>query len=127
MEKETVDAITAILADIDNIIAAKELREYIPPPTFAEIKNEKISELGRQTVARCNAIIGDGIVSFGHLRLIRAQYLSIDISARNPTPEFQDMIDVFQAGEAAADIITALTTQAEVEAYNVVTDPAWPI
>lgn len=54
------------------------------------------------------------------------QWLSIDLAARTPTPNFSTFISTVQAAKAAITNVKTFTTQAEVDAYDVLTGPAWP-
>ena len=104
---------TAIQAIIDS---------YDPLP-YA--KREKIKELKAEGLSRIQVIF-PSIGNFDDLDLVREQWLSIAPAARQATTDFQTMIDTAQAGKAARVEINALTTIAEVEAYDVVNTPSWP-
>jgi len=88
-------------------------------------KKLKISELKTEGVARIQDIF-PAINDFDELDLVREQWLSIAPAARKATADFQSMIDIVQAGKAAASDINALTTIPEVQAYDVVNTPTWP-
>ena len=104
------DIINAAIAAYDNLPDAKEL---------------KIVELKEEGLSRIQAVF-PAIQSFDDIAFQREFFLSIAPAARNPTVNFQQIIDIYQAGLNARDAINALTTVAEVEAYNVGVDPVWP-
>ena len=90
-----------------------------------DVKKSKIAELKVEGLSRIQ-IVFPAINDFDELDLIREQWLSIAPAARQATTDFQVMIDTAQAGKAARAEINALTTIAEVEAYDVVNTPSWP-
>jgi hypothetical protein len=94
---------------------------YDPLP---DAKNEKIAELKQEALSRINAVL-PAINSFDELELVCEQFLSIAPAARTPTATFQQVIDLYQAVKAGVVSINALTTEAEVIAFDVVTDVAW--
>lgn len=94
---------------------------YDPLP---DAKNEKIAELKQEALSRINAVL-PAINSFDELELVREQFLSVAPAARTPTATFQQVIDLYQAGKAGVVSINALTTEAEVIAFDVVNDVAW--
>jgi hypothetical protein len=88
-------------------------------------KTVKIKELKSKGLSRVQLVF-PAIKDWDDLDLVRDQWLSIAPAARSATANFQSMIDIFQAGKVAVAAINALTTVAEVEAYNVVNTPSWP-
>ncbi len=51
---------------------------------------------------------------------------SIAPAARKPTVDFQKSIDIYTAAKQAIAVVEGFTTQAEVDAYDIITDPGWP-
>lgn len=89
-------------------------------------KTDKIIQLKAEGLARINAIF-PGIEDYNAIAPIGELWKSIDPAARQqPTADLQKAIDIYTAGKQAKADIEALTTQAEIEAYDVTTDPAWP-
>lgn len=108
---------------IDGVIVLNQARydaELLP-----DIIKNKIEELKAEGVARMSARIA-GIYDLEVVNLTREFWLSIDPGARQPTADFQYVIDVYQAGKDAVIVIKAFTDAASVTAYNVETAPAWP-
>lgn len=86
---------------------------------------EKITELKKEGLKRVQSVF-PAIHDFNELDLVREQYLSVAPAARQPTDDFQKMIDLVQAGKAAVVIINS-SILADVINYDVITDPAWPV
>lgn len=86
----------------------------------------KVSAIKKEGVARMGARIA-GIYDLDVVNLTREFWLSIDPSARQPTVDFQYVIDVYQAGKDALEVIKALTDPVIVDAYDVVSAPSWPV
>ena len=98
---------------------------YVPPvapaETLAEAKARKRWQIKSAGLARIQ--IGfPAIVSFDALQLMRELYQSIAPAARQPTTNWQLLIDTYQAGQTALDQVTAATTVAQVNAVT----PNWP-
>jgi len=91
-------------------------------PTLRKLK---IIDLKAAGLARVQTVF-PAIENFDDLDLVREQWLSTAPSARQATADFQTMIDIVQAGKAAATAINALTVHAEIKSYDVVNTPAWP-
>lgn len=89
------------------------------------LREYKIAALKIEAVARMRQQIK--LSSFEEVELIKEFWLSIAPTARQPTVGFQWVIDVYQAGKTAATVVNALTTATEIEAYDVVATPDWPI
>lgn len=119
-----ITEIENIINAYDSVIAGQELRNN-PPPTLAEAKELKILELKNEGVSRMVSRVA-GVLTFDQVNVMKEQWLSIDLGSRNPTPDFQFLIDVWQAGQDAAETINAYTLQSEIDAYNITTDPVWP-
>lgn len=92
---------------------------------IAAEKKHKILELKEEGLRRIQLVF-PAINDFDELDLVREQFLSVAPAARQATVDFQLMIDTVQAGKSAAAAINALTTEAEIQAYDVVNSPAWP-
>lgn len=108
----------------DNDVAVQAIIEAYD--SLPEMKTDKITELKAEGLLRTQSVF-PAVSDFDELDLIKEQYLSIAAAARQPTADFQKMIDLVQAGKAAAAAINTLTTEAEVNAYDVVNAPAWPV
>ena len=126
------DAITAAgfnLVDADGVfvsendVAVQAIIDSYDPLPYA--KKEKINELKTEGLSRINVVF-PAVTDFDELDLIREQWLSIAPAARQPTADFQTMIDIVQAGKIARQAINAMTIVAEIQAYDVAIDPVWP-
>lgn len=120
-----ISAIEAIILERENLIAAQYAR-YNPPLTTDQKRSIKIGQLKDEGLTRIQSVLA-GISSFDELELISEQWLSMSPAARNPTTKFQQVIDIYTAGKNAVSEIKALILEGEIDAYNVITDPAWPI
>lgn len=92
---------------------------FDPLPSY---KAERIEALKADGLARIQAVF-PAIKSFDELALIRELYLSIAPAARQPTTNWQRMINIYTAGQAAAASINAASTKAQVDAVT----PSWPV
>ena len=92
---------------------------------FGLLKDDKLIELKAEAVARMRDQVL--VENFDEVQLTREFWLSIAPAARNPTSAFQWVIDVYAAGVDAAVIVRAFTTEAEINNYDVTTDPSWPV
>ena len=90
-----------------------------------DLKKEKITSLKKEGLRRVQ-ILFPAISNFDELDLLKEQWLSIAPAARQPTADFQTLIDLLQVGKSAITVINALTIVADVKSYNVATDPVWP-
>ena len=88
-------------------------------------KKAKITDLRNEGFARIQALF-PAIASIDELNLVQEMWLSIAVSARQPTTKFQKAITIFQVERQAESTINAMTDVATVSAYNVVTAPLWP-
>lgn len=123
---ETADpAIEAIINDYANLMVAKDLREN-PPLTLEQKKFAKVIDLKTEGLIRMQAELS-GISDFDTVELLREMWLSITPASRSATVTFQKIIDIYQAGKAEVSVINGYATEAEVDAYDVVTTPAWPV
>lgn len=95
-------------------------------PNINLIKEDKIGEVKAEAFNRIVEIF-PGISSFEELELLKSFWLSIAPAARAATTEFQNIIDIYTAGKNAVVYVNSLNTIAEIEAYNVITDPTWPV
>lgn len=105
-------------AIIQNVIDS-----YNPLP---DLRKKKVDELKAEGLSRIQVIF-PAVNNFDELDLIREQWLSIAPAARQATADFQRMIDIVQAGRSARQAIIALNTIAEIESYDVVNAPSWPV
>jgi len=115
-------------------IAVQAIIDSFDPLPYAKV--DKIAELKREAANRANSIYGflsgedeetepSDVGAFMNFAI--DNYNNIKSNARNPLSgrllEFKNLRD---AMAAAISEINALTTLAEIEAYDVVTGPAWP-
>jgi len=114
-----------IINAYDSLITSQELRNN-PPFTVEQTKEQKIYDIKTEGLIRMQTKL-PGIESFNQLEIIREQWLSTDVAARSPTVNFQYLIDVWIAGKAAIVTINSLSTITEVQAYDVVVSPTWPV
>ena len=91
------------------------------PPIYAALL-ETIKAEGEKRLQAIFPALND----LDEIKLVSEQWKSIATAARQPTPDFQKAIDTYQAAKAAIQTAKGFTTQAEVDAYDVVTDPGWP-
>ena len=90
-----------------------------------DVKINKLDELKAEGLVRIQLIF-PAIGNWDVLDLEYERWLSIVPAARQPPPNYQSMIDIYQTGRNAAQIINARSDVANVQAYNVLTDPIWP-
>lgn len=96
--------------------------EPVPPAeTLVEAKLRRRWEIKRAGMQRIQVRF-PAIDSFDALQLVRELYLSIAPAARQPTADWQWLINTFAAGQTALDAVAAATTIAQVDAVS----PAWP-
>ena len=110
----------ATKAYIDGVVV-----DYAEPLVLADVKNEKLSELKGEGLARISAVL-PGIKDWDALELERERWLSVLPSARQATVEYQKVIDTYQAGRTAATVINNAANIAAVQAYDVAANPNWP-
>lgn len=67
-----------------------------------------------------------GIDSIDTLMIIREFWLSLVPAAKSPTSTFQNVIDIYQVARTELTFLTT-ATEAELQAYDAVTSPAWPV
>ena len=106
----------------DDIAVQAIIDSFNPLPDEKAIK---ITELKAEALSRMQAVF-PALSDFDDVAFQREFYLSIAPAARQPTANFQQIIDIYQTGLDARDAINALTTVAEVQAYDVIVTPAWP-
>jgi len=92
---------------------------------LADRKRAKIKLLKAEGLSRVHALF-PAIATWDEIMLVKESWLSIASAARNPTPKFLSLINIFVAGSDAADAINAMTNVNAIDAYNVTTDPVWP-
>lgn len=105
-----------VLNTPDPFETAQEISDRLRSVRIQELKNEGLS--------RIQAVM-PAINNFDTLELVREMWLSVDVSARNATSDFQSIIDIYQAARAGV-IFLNTATDGEIAAYDVLTDPAWP-
>lgn len=118
-----VREVDGVMTSTNDVAVQAIIDSYDALPYAKKLKVDELKTEGLSRVQGVFPAIGD----FDELDLIRETYLSIVPAARSATTDFQNMINIVQAGKAAATDINALTTVAEVEAYDVVNTPAWPV
>lgn len=101
---------------------------YVPEPmTLATI----VETLDERKARRINLIRSEGltriqaffpVASFDDLALLRAFWASLTGAAKSPTPQFQKVLDIGQAGQTAIAQVKAATSKAAVDAVVV----SWP-
>lgn len=119
---------TRLYVKVEEMIAAGGVPEpeFTPIEELANARQAKLIELKAEGLSRIKAIM-PALSDWDVLELIRELWLSIAPAARQATSTLQSVIDVYQAGRDAAAAINALADTSQVAAYDVVTDPAWPI
>ena len=102
---------------IADAYTAQELEEQALANMIQDLKVEGLN--------RIQAVM-PAISNFDTLELVREMWLSIAPAARSATADFQTIIDIYQA---ARDGIIYLkgATAGQVAAYDVTTDPSWPV
>lgn len=103
----------------------------LPDPEFTnteiadQARTDKIQELKAEGLARIQVEM-PAITNIDILELVREQWLSTAVAARSATATFQAIIDTYQAARDGV-IFLKTATDGEVTAYDVLTDPAWPV
>ena len=124
---------------IPNSIGNRHWRQYLewvaagntadPEFTAQEIADaaraDKIQELKDEGLSRIQAEM-PAIDNFNTLELVREMWLSTAPAARAATITFQAIIDIYQAARDGIVVLNG-ATPAEVTAYEVLTDPSWPV
>lgn len=90
----------------------------------ASLKEDKRDELKTEGLTRIQQVM-PAIQTFDDLQLVKEQYLSVKAASRSATTAMQSIIDIYTAGVAGIAQINALTTEADVLAFDVVNDVAW--
>lgn len=93
--------------------------------TLAQAKRQKLRELNGEFLSRVRTIY-PSLNDIDEVKLVRDQFLSTAPSARQPTADFQKLIDTYQAAIGARTDIQALGNKAVVDAYDVANTPVWP-
>jgi len=96
---------------------------FNPIPYAKKGKRKELNDEGLRRIQ----LIFPAISDFDELDLVREQFLSTKATARNPTVKFQQLIDTVQARNQARTSINALTTVADINNYDVVNTPTWPV
>jgi len=90
-----------------------------------EAKADKIEELKLEGLRRIQLVF-PSISDFDELDFATEQYLSIAPAARQPTTDFQSVINIRQSAKNAISFINNLSTLTAIVDYDVVDTPAWP-
>ena len=91
------------------------------------LKVEKENQVIDEAVERAKAIFPT-IDNIGALKLEQERWLSIQATARStPTTEYQKALDIYTAATGAVTGIKAEKVVSNLEAYDVTSDPAWPV
>ena len=110
---------------VDGVVTKNQTRFDVEKLSIA--KSDKLNELKHTTGLKLNEILpGKDIPSEATLGMLKEFWLSLATAAKNPTPKMTTIINIFQAWANAHDAINALSTVAEVDTYDVSTDPNWP-
>jgi hypothetical protein len=88
-------------------------------------KQGKLKELKEEAFSRVEAVL-PALADEALLELVVELWKSIAPAARNPTADFVTVQNIRTAFVDARVAINALTVEADVLNYNVVTDPSWP-
>lgn len=99
---------------------------FTPTELVSKAKAAKIEELRAERLVRIQAVL-PGVTSDDTLELMSEMWLSIAPAARQATATWQNAINIYTAGKQAGIAVNALTTVAEIELYNVATNPSWPV
>ncbi len=91
-----------------------------------DAKITKVNEIKAEALRRIQLLF-PAISDMEALALVREQWLSIAPAARQATPSFQRMIDIYQAAKNAATVVNGYTAVSQVAGYSAATDPAWPV
>lgn len=106
-------------------LAGNDPDPYVPPATPAETLDEAKArrrwQIKRDGLERIQTRL-PAIDAFDTLALVRELYLSIAPAARQPTVDWQWLIDTYQAGQAALNSVGSAATIAQVNAVT----PNWP-
>ncbi len=89
-------------------------------------KITKVNEIKAEALRRIQLVF-PAIDNMDALALVREQWLSIAPAARQATPNFQRMIDIYQAAKSAITVVNGYAAVAQVASYNAVSGPAWPV
>jgi len=122
-----VDVYTEIstgLSDANTQITVQSIVDSFNPIPLT--KKDKRKELNVEGLLRIQLIF-PAISDFDELDLVREQFLSLAPAARSPTAKFQKLIDTVQARNQARKAINALTTVTDINNYDVVNTPTWPV
>jgi hypothetical protein len=91
------------------------------PPIYARL----IEQIKNEGLRRIQAIY-PAVGSMDDLDLLIDLFTSIDASARqSPKPGIASVIAIIVAAKSAIANVKTFTTQAEVDGYDVTTDPGW--
>ena len=100
--------------------------DYTAPLILANVRSEKINELKAEGLGRVAGVL-PGIKDWDSLGLEYERWLSIVPSARQATVGYQTAIDTYQAGKVSMAAISNAANIAAVKAYDVTTNPNWPL
>lgn len=99
--------------------------EFTTQEISDQARADKIQELKDEGLSRIQVEM-PAINNFDTLELVREMWLSTALAARDATATFQSIIDIYQAArDGVIDLNTA--TDGEIAAYDVTTDPSWPV
>jgi len=82
-------------------------------------------QIKAEGLSRVNALF-PAITDLDQIDFFGEFWLSIAPAARQPTVDFQKIIDIRAAAKAAIVNVKTFTTQAQIDAYDPTTDPGWP-
>ena len=99
--------------------------EFTTQEIYDKALADKIQELKNEGLSRIQAVM-PAINNFDTLELVREMWLSTAPAARNATPTFQSIIDIYQAARNGVITLKSAAPE-EVAAYDVLVDTAWPV
>ena len=94
--------------------------------SIEQLKQSLIESLKEEGLQRLQTHI-PALDNWNMVDLVEEIWKSISPAARQPTGALQGVIDVKVAGRSAALVINTLNLESELLAYDVVTDPKWPV
>lgn len=102
------------------------LPQYTPSEIIENKRTEKKIAVKAEGLRRIQLEL-PGIKDIDVLELTAEMWLSIAPAARSATVAFQKCIDIYAAAKNAIAVLNGYTLEAEIDAYNPITDPTWPV
>ncbi len=88
-------------------------------------KSKRVDEIKAEALTRIQAVIPE-LNTFDEIQFYREFWLSIAPAARNPTVNFQQVIDIYGAGRDAIGQVLGSMDFTYVATYSAINDPVWP-